>query len=88
MARFTNSVDWFELWYADCKGMIHTMHRNMVADLDAGYDPMGRCIKEQRTMISVYCERLENSLEMFKAMTDEQVNRWCFYDLKKRGVID
>lgn len=88
MAIVTDSNEWFEMWHADKKAMISTMISNMAADLNAGYDLYGKSITAQKQMIDDYQKAFEDQLDAFKTMGDEQVNRWCFYDMKKRGVIE
>ena len=80
--------DWFDLWFEDKKSMVSTMVQNMASDLKAGYDFFGDCIKGQRKAIEDYKEDIDRTLDMFKAMDEAAVNRWCFYDMKKRGAID
>ena len=82
-----NDCDWFEIWYEDKQSMIATMVRNMVSDLECGYDYFGQCITRQRQMIEDYKKEFEEAMDSFKFMEDKQVNRWCYYDLKKRGAI-
>ena len=87
-ARVTDSNEWFDIWFEDKKAMISTMLSNMVADLNAGYDLYGKSIREQRQRINEYQKAFEDQMDVFKEMDDKQVNRWCFYDMKKRGVIE
>ena len=61
--------------------------RNMKADIDAGYDPMGGCIRRQQEEIMERQSKFNIQMDAFKEMNDAKVNRWCYYDLKKRGVI-
>lgn len=86
--RISDSDRWFDMWQDDRECMLSTMIRNMAADLNAGYDYFGRCITNQREEIENYKKETESAFDLFKSMTEEQVNRWCFYDLKKRGVIE
>ena len=78
---------WFELWFEDKQVMIETMHRNMQADLNAGYDPAGYCIRKQVMELAEYEHGFDVQMDLFKNMEDAQVERWCYYDLRKRGVI-
>lgn len=87
MARITDSDNWFEIWFADKEAMLETMVRNMASDLENGYNYFGKCITGQRTDIENYQNKFDAEMDSFKAMNDDQVNRWCFYDMKKRGVI-
>lgn len=79
--------DWFEMWFGDMESIIETMVRNMQSDLDAGYNPRGYCIIKQGIEIDSKRSYLGRKLDDFNKMTDEQVQRWCYYDLKKRGAI-
>ena len=78
---------WFEIWFDDKQAMIETMARNIQSDLDAGYNYYGRSITLQRFDLSEYKAKFELQIDEFKKMTDSEVNRWCYYDLKKRGAI-
>ena len=42
---------------------------------------------EQRQAISAYEKQMNDELDLFKTMDAPAVNRWCVYDLKKRGAI-
>lgn len=81
-------MNWFEIWFEDMKSIIETMRRNMVADLEAGYNPNGFYIRKQRVEIEQKQMNFDRQMEIFKNMDDSKVKRWCYYDLKKRGVID
>ncbi|MCQ2059747.1 MAG: hypothetical protein MJY71_07980 [Bacteroidaceae bacterium] len=88
MTRISDRNDWFELWFSDKQSMINTMLANMKADLEAGYNYFGKSITEQRNMIDAYKQEFDNQVDEFKHMEDKEVNRWCFYDMKKRGAIE
>lgn len=88
MARITDSNDWFGIWFEDKKSIINTMIKNMAADLDAGYNYFGTCIRKQQEDIETYKAKFDEEMDMFKSMEEKEVNRWCFYDLKKRGAIE
>ena len=88
MARLNERNDWFEIWYEDKRGMMATMARNMAADLAAGYDYFGNSIRKQQQEIAQYKAQFDEEMEAFKGMDETAVNRWCFYDLKKRGAIE
>lgn len=81
------ATNWFEIWFQDKESMLETMVRNMTADLNAGYNYFGNCIKQQRETINEYRNQFDHQMDEFKLMDDAKVNRWCYYDLKKRGVI-
>ena len=87
MTRITDREDWFEVWFEDRESILNTMVRNMAADLNAGYDYFGQSITQQKRMIAGYKEETDSTLDMFKGMTEKEVNRWCYYELKKRGAI-
>ena len=80
--------EWFLIWEEDRRWIENIMIQNMKDDLDAGYNYFGKAIIEQREMIDQYHKETMNTYEMFKTMDDDKVDRWCFYDLKKRGAID
>lgn len=79
--------DWFDLWFKDMECIIETMVRNLQSDLEAGYNPHGHCVALQRVEIDSKRNAFDRQLEAFKKMDDAQVQRWCYYDLKKRGAI-
>lgn len=79
--------NWLELWFADKQSVIETMIRNMQADLDAGYNPRGGSISRQREEIDAYKAAFASKLEEFADMTEEKVQRYCHYDLLRRGVV-
>lgn len=79
--------DWFEIWYEDKTAMLNTMLRNMVSDLEVGYNYFGKCITKQREEIDAYKAQFDREMDEFKYMEDKAVRRWCYYDLKKRGAI-
>ena len=88
MVRITDRNDWFDLWFTDKTNMVNIMNRNMVADIEAGYDPMGSTIRREREEIASYKAMFDADMDAFKVLSDKEVNRWCFYDMKKRGVIE
>lgn len=88
MARLNERNDWFDLWFEDKQAMMGTMMRNMAADLAAGYNYFDASIAKQRGEIERYKAQFDEEMEAFKGMDEPAVNRWCFYDLKKRGAIE
>lgn len=86
--RYTKTIDWTSMWINDKKAIIGTMYRNMAADLDCGYNPLGENIRKQRQEIADYEQDYLNTLEIFKSLTEEEINHWCFYDMLKRGAIE
>lgn len=87
MSRVTDSNDWFELWYEDKQSIMETMIKNMVADLNAGYDYFGKSIQDQKQEIKNYKSEFDKQMIEFATMDEKTVNRWCFCDLKRRGAI-
>lgn len=79
---------WLEFWYADKKAIINCMFYNMQADIDAGYNPIGDCIKRQLSEISNHQNSINNQLDKFVLMDEKQIEKYCYFDLLKRGVID
>lgn len=88
MARFNKNEDYFEMWFEDKNAILNTMVRNLQADLEAGYDYFGNSVTNQRKAIEEYKEKFDNETDTFKTMSIEDANRWCFYDMKKRGAIE
>jgi len=87
MSKVTDRNDWFELWYEDKQSIIDTMVKNMVADLNAGYDYFGKAIQNQKQEIKNYKSEFDKQMIEFATMDEKTANRWCFYDLKRRGAI-
>ena len=87
MARITDRNDWFDVWFEDRESILSTMIRNMTSDLNAGYDYFGQSITRQKQEIAEYKAQTDKTLDMFKDMDEKEVNRWCFYELKKHGAI-
>ena len=87
MSRITDRTDWFEIWFEDKQSIINTMVGNMTADLNAGYDYFGKAIQNQRNEIENYKNEFDKQMMEFASMDEKTVNRWCFYDLKRRGAI-
>lgn len=92
MSRITDrrvgSGDWFEMWMLCRKSTIENMARNMASDLSCGYSYFGASIQKQKKEIESYEKAYNDILDMFKGMDEDMVDRWCFYDMKKRGDID
>lgn len=87
MARITDRNDWFELWVEDKNSIIETMVRNMTADIEAGHSYFGDSIKKQRRDLENYKRQMDEEIDRFKVMEEKEVNRWCYYDMVKRGAI-
>ena len=78
---------WFTIWKEDKESILETMHRNLSADLEAGYSRVSKCIKDQLDAIDEYKAQYFKELDKFVLMSDKEVSRYCYYDLKKRGAI-
>ena len=79
---------WFQIWKEDKENIIATMYKNLSSDLEAGYEYSGRSIQNQLEQIDAYRAEYYSQLDKFVTMTDGQVSRWCYFDLKKRGAIE
>ena len=86
--RKVGSLEWFEMWKDDKLSMIDTMVKNMASDLACGYNFFGHNIRVQTEAINTYKKEYESCLDMFANMDEKAVDRWCYYDMLKRGVID
>ena len=60
---------------------------HIASDIINGYNLLGYNIQKQITDIIKYENDYDRQILEFGNMTDEQVNKWCYYDLKKRGAI-
>lgn len=85
---YTKKIDWFDMWFSDKKDILAIMHKNMASDIDVGYDPHGLSIQQQLEDIRQYGEKFDRQLLALSAMEEERANRWCYYDMVKRGVIE
>lgn len=87
--KYLDYESWFELWYEDEKAINQTMIKNCLADIHAGYNIHGNCIMNQWQAISNHAKHINDTLDMFTEFNNsEKINRWCYYDLLKRGVIE
>ena len=86
--RYDKSINYVDIWNEDKRGVIATMYRNLYADLSCGYDPTGAAITRQRAEIDQYIKAYNAQLDNFVNMSDEQTNKFCYYDMIKRGVIE
>lgn len=80
--------EWFKIWYEDKVSILETMIRNMTADLECGYDYFGKSITAQRDAIEEYKAEFDDELMSFAEKTNEYRNKWCYYDMLRRGVIE
>lgn len=79
---------WLDMWIADKKSIVETMAKNMAADLEAGYSYYSRSIQEQKRALEEYDAEYGEQLMAFASMTDEETERWCYFDLLRRGAIE
>lgn len=86
-SKLSDRNDWFDVWQDDKESILYCMIKNMASDLNVGYDYFGKSISEQRKAIEDYKRNIDETYDLFKTMEESAVNRWCFYDLKKRGAI-
>lgn len=84
--RLRDCDDWFTLWREDHESITECMMRNMAADIQAGYSYAS--IKKQQAQIEQYDSEWKNQMYQFAEWDDRKVNRWCYYDMLKRGAID
>ncbi len=78
---------WFDMWYEDKMSILETMVRNLSSDLAAGYDYFGNSATKQRREIEQYKMSIDRDIEDLKLLENDHAERWCYYDLKKRGAI-
>ena len=88
MTRITDRADWFPLWLEDKQSVLDTMIRNLKDDLSVGYDYYGHSATRQRNDIESYKAQMNEEMKAFRTMSDSQVSHWCFYDMKRRGIIE
>ena len=85
--RVTDRSDWLEIWKSDKRSIEETMRRNIADDVTAGYDPSGHAILRQALELNDYIYKTQIALNRLSLMEEKEANKWCFYDLKKRGAI-
>lgn len=88
MSRVTDSNEWRKMWDSDKRGMIDTMRRNIASDITAGYSLNGKTVRNQIVQILDYEEEYKHSCEVLDSIGEKAANKWCFYDMKRRGVIE
>lgn len=80
-------TNWFELWFDYRQNVLDAMIRNMVADLEAGYNINGASITRQKAEIEAYKEGFDFEMDRLKDMTTTGAQKWCYYDLRRRGAL-
>lgn len=89
MSRVTDRKDWKDIWEEDRISMIKTMRRNLASDIvDGDFDLLSLLIQKQIVQIKEYENNFTFAKIMLNKMDEYSQNKWCYYDLKKRGVID
>lgn len=88
MFRYDRKEDYISMWDEDKKSILTIMYRNMTSDLEAGYDVNGKSIRQQMEDIDSYRNKYYDEMEKLIAMEESAANRWCFMDMKRRGVIE
>lgn len=88
MARVTDRKDWFDLWFRDKQSMLALMVENLADDLRAGYCYCGVSATRQRAEIERYALEMDDQITVLFRKTYEERNRWCFYDMKRRGAVE
>ena len=84
----THSGKWFTIWEQDKKNILSAMHRNLAADLDAGYNYTGQSIQKQLADIDEYKHEFDEQLMSFVGKSNKEIEDWCYWDLKRRGAIE
>jgi hypothetical protein len=88
MSRVTDRKDWRNIWEEDKLSIIKTMRANLASDITAGnYDLLGLTVQKQITDIEEYERGVLRQQKELDKMDEKTANKWCYYDLKKRGVI-
>ncbi len=85
---FTKDIDWVTMWINDKKDIMNIMVENMKSDLAVGYDFFGKSIQEQIHMMEDYKAQYEKELMALADFEEAKAQRWCYYDLLRRGAIE
>lgn len=78
---------WFKIWFEYKQLILSEMYQNISDDLNVGYNPFGTSILNQRRTIDDYIRSFDEEMDHIKEKSKQQVEHWCYYDLKKRGAI-
>ena len=73
--------DWFLLWNEDSCIDIETMAQSYNHEYELN------CREQLRKDLKIANTKYEETLDLFKTMSDEEVNRWCYYESIKKGWI-
>jgi len=82
------SGTWFKAWEETRNSILAAMHKNLAADLAAGYEYTGQSIQKQLAAIDEYKHEFDEQLMGFVGKSNKEVEDWCYYDLKSRGWIE
>ncbi len=80
-------TDWFDVWCADWEGLIETQARNIQSEIEAGWKYKSARVQNEIRILNEFNGEYKMNLGRFGGMTDEEVNRYCYYDLLRRGAI-
>lgn len=83
---YDKTTDYVTMWSQDKRAIIATMHRNLTSDLNAGYNPIGDCVRKQQQAITAYTANYE--VELMALANKSNPNYWCYLDMVRRGAID
>ena len=88
-SRFSDrpSGEWFAMWSADQESMLATRVKNLAADVAADYSPTGISVGNQIADLADARNAVIAQYNRLRNMSLEQRGRWCFDDMKRRGVI-
>lgn len=83
------SMSYSDIWLEDKKSILAIMCDNLSSDLTKGnYSPIGASVRLQIDDIVAYRADIERNMNLWATMTNEEIEKWCKKDLKKRGVIE
>lgn len=83
------SMSYRDMWLEDKKSILAIMCNNLSSDLTVGnYSPVGASVRLQIDDIVAYRADIERNMNLWATMTNEETEKWCKKDLKRRGVIE
>ena len=87
--EYDKNGNWLQIWKKDTESLICCMVRNLASDIEAGYDPFGNSITNSINELVKYKSRREMEMKILQeTMNPEQINKWCWEDLIRRGAIE
>ena len=89
--RFTDKApgDWYHLWCEDKESTLMTRVKNLCDDLTSrSVSPTSISAGEQIAEIMNARNHLMVDYHRLRFMSPEDRARWCFDDMKRRGVIE